>query len=403
MYTRACVLLICFLVVLLDGLDTGSVGLVAPMLSRQWGLVPAMLTPAFIATGVGAVVGYMACGPCCQRFGQRAIGLSSVVLFGAGTLLCALAYDVASLSIVRFVSAIGLGGALPIAVTVSANVMPEKFRATAAVFVATGLSAGGVVGGLISGPLMVRFGWPSVFVVGGLLPLVLLPLFAWVLAASDRAPTKERTEITASRNPIEALFADGLAVFTCLLWLFAFLIFLVNYALSSWIPTLLADFGFSPTQAPLGSAAYGAGGLVGNIVVMCIVGRFGIRPVLMIASLCAIGGVFAVHQTAISSSLVLPLIGVIGAGLIAGCVGQSALAVSFYPAALRTTGVGWAAASGRIGSIIGPAAGGVMLSLNWSAREIVVTAIPPIAAAIVVLIAMSFAGRRQTLVEALER
>jgi MFS transporter, AAHS family, 4-hydroxybenzoate transporter len=171
----------------------------------------------------------------------------------------------------------------------------------------------------------------------------------------------------------------------------------VSYALASWIPTLLVDFGFSPIQAPLGAAAYGVGGLVGGILVLSVMGRFGIRPVLMITSLVAIMSIGTMSHVTASSSLLLPLIGAIGAGVITGCVGQSALAVSFYPVSLRTTGVGWAAACGRIGSVVGPAVGGALLSLQWSARDIILTAIPLIAIAIIVLATMSLAERRQAL------
>jgi AAHS family 4-hydroxybenzoate transporter-like MFS transporter len=396
-YARAGMLFVCFLVVLLDGLDAGAVAIVTPMLAKQWGVTPAMFTSVFVATNVGAVVGYTTCGPLSARFGQRLIGISSVVLFGAGTLLSALAVDVTSLSVVRFASAIGLGGALPIAVTAATNVVSETIRTSAAVLVTMGLSAGGVVGGTIGGPLMARFGWPSIFIVGGLLPLFLLPLFAWVLSAPEQKSVQANVDNARSRATPGALFANGLGLTTCLLWFFAFLMFLVSYALASWIPTLLVDFGFSPIQAPLGAAAYGVGGLVGGILVLSVMGRFGIRPVLMITSLVAIMSIGTMSHVTASSSLLLPLIGAIGAGVITGCVGQSALAVSFYPVSLRTTGVGWAAACGRIGSVVGPAVGGALLSLQWSARDIILTAIPLIAIAIIVLATMSLAERRQAL------
>lgn len=383
---------LCFVVVLLDGFDTSVVALVAPVLAGQWALAPAALTPAFVATSVGAVVGYLLCGPATQRFSLRTIGLSSVVLFGAGTLASALAADVTSLALMRFVSAVGLGGALPIAVTVATGLTPEKSRATVAMLVATGLSAGGVVGGLVSGPLMLRFGWPAVFVVGGILPLLLLPALWRMLGAADAA--RAANVDGGGQGAVGALFADGLAPQTVLLWLFAFLIFLVTYALSSWFPTLLIAFGFAPTDAPLAAAAFGAGGLVGNTLVMLIVGRAGIRPALTIAALCAVGCIVAIGGGLVARSWLLAAIGVVGAGLITGCVGQSALAVSFYPAGLRTTGVGWAAASGRIGSIVGPAIGGALLSLGWPARDILLTAAPPVLAAIVTLAALSFSERR---------
>lgn len=390
------IIAVCFLVVLLDGLDTTSIAFVAPLLAREWGMPAAAFTPAFIATSIGAVIGYMACGPLAQRFGQRAVGGGSVVLFGLGTLMTAAAYDMTSLSMLRLVSAIGLGGALPIAVAAAAQVASPKRKETVAMLVATGLSAGAVVGGIIGGPLMREYGWASIFVLGGVLPLLLLPAF---LRALPR-PGFDR-EVDApdgnKANPIAALFRNGLAAYTALLWLFAFLIFIAAYALTFWIPTLLTSFGFDPAQAPLGAAAFGAGGLVGSFLMMTIVSRWGIKSVLMATTLLAMACVAVISQAAVPAGMVLPLIAGLGAGLITGCVGQSALAVSFYPAGLRATGVGWAAASGRIGSIVGPALGGAMLSFGWSARDIILTSIVPAALAMLALVALGLIERDRTL------
>ena len=124
--------------------------------------------------------------------------------------------------------------------------------------VATGFSAGSVVGGLTGGPLMSHLGWPSVFIVGGIVPLLVLPAFGRVLAtkAGTRTPA---VRAAGEGNPIAVLFTNGLGLRSGLLWLFAFLIFLVAYALGFWIPTLLTEPGFSPDEAPLGSAAFGEG------------------------------------------------------------------------------------------------------------------------------------------------
>ncbi len=390
-------LVICFLIVLLDGLDTTSIAFVAPLLAREWGLPPAAFTPAFVATSLGAVVGYMACGPLAQRFGARAVGTGSVVLFGLGTLLTAAAWDIASLSALRFVSAIGLGGALPIAVAAASVVMPARLRETAAMIVATGLSAGSVAGGVLGGPLMREFGWNSIFLAGGVLPLLVLPLFYRVLSSASPAKAADAGR-GAGSNPVVALFSGGLAAYTMLLWLFAFLIFIVTYSLTFWVPTLLTDFGFEPSRAPLAIAAFGMGGLLGNIVMMTLVARFGVKRLLAATTLLAMGCIAAISQADIAPAMVLPLIAGMGGGLITGCVGQAALAVSFYPPELRATGVGWAAALGRVGSIVGPAVGGALLSFAWPAREIVLTALAPALLALVVLAALGLLGRRHAAV-----
>jgi AAHS family 4-hydroxybenzoate transporter-like MFS transporter len=385
-------LAIWFLVVLLDGLDTTSIAFVAPVLGREWALPGAAFTPAFIATSLGAVIGYVACGPLVQRFGRRSTGLASVALFGAGSLLTALAGDIVSLSLLRLVSAIGLGGALPIAIASAAGVVPPARRATAAVLAGTGFAAGSVVGGVAGGPLMTSLGWPSVFILGGVLPLALLPAVASALRSQ---PVKEQR---TDANPIAALLRDGFGIRTGLLWLFAFLVFLVSYALGFWIPTLLTEGGFTPDRAPLGAAALGMGGLVGSVAIMSTVGRLGVERVLVLGSLLAIACIATLSQAAISPGLSLPLIAGAGAGLIGGSIGQSALAVLLYPPELRAAGIGCAAAAGRVGSIVGPGVGGAMLSLGWPAHAIVLTAVVPIAAAILALGAMSLAGRGSAVV-----
>lgn len=391
---QAWTLAIGFLVVLLDGLDTTSIAFVAPVLGRDWGLASAAFTPAFVATSIGAVAGYMACGPLAQRFGQRSIGLLSVALFGGGSLLTATAGDITTLSLLRLISAVGLGGALPIAIATASGVVPARRSATAAMLAATGFSAGSVVGGVAGGPLMAGFGWSSVFILGGVLPLLLLPAFALVLrpgAEPRRAAGGDR-----AGNPVAALVGTGLRPQTVLLWVFAFLVFLAAYGLAFWIPTLLTELGFTPEQAPLGAAAFGMGGLIGSILIVAIVGRFGVGPVLAVASLVAIGCSIVLSRVPVPSGIVLLLIAGTGGGLITGSVGQSALAVTLYPAGLRATGVGWAAALGRLGSIVGPAAGGAMLSLGWPARDAVLTAVVPVTAAILVLAVLArVAGRHE--------
>lgn len=386
-------IVVCFLIVLLDGLDTTSIAFVAPLLVAEWGVSAAAFTPAFLATSIGAVIGYMACGPLAQRFGARAVGIGSVVLFGLGTALTAASYDIFSLSVLRLISGVGLGGALPVAVSAATLAVPPRQKEVVAMLVASGLSAGGVVGGLIGGPLMQAYGWASIFVLGGVLPLLLAPAFGRVLAKAE--PGQATAPGKGGYSPIANLFRNGLSTHTALLWLFAFFIFIATYALTFWIPTLLTSFGFEPAQAPLGAAAFGAGGLAGSVVMMTIVARWGIKNVLMIATLVAMACIAVISQVAISPGLVLPLIGGAGAGLIVGCIGQSALAVSFYPPMLRATGVGWAAAAGRIGSIVGPALGGAMVSFGLPARDIILAAVLPALLAGATLVALNVVQRRK--------
>lgn len=378
------VLALCFLVVLLDGLDTTSISFIGPVLARQWGVFPAALTPAFIATSLGAVVGYMSCGPLAQRFGLRTIGLSSVAIFGLGTLATTGIWDVMSLSVVRFVSAIGLGGAIPVAVAAATDVVVSRHKETATMLVTSGVSAGAVVGGVIGGPLTRDYGWQAIFIVGGVLPLILLPLFARILKQNSQLLARSGVARTKA-NTVAQLFMQGLGARTGFLWLFSFLIFLLMFAMAFWVPTLLLEFGFAREEAALGAAAFGMGGLIGNIVMMSLVAIVGVKRLLAITTLLAMACVLTISKAEISGTFVLVMIAGLGAGLVTGGVGQSALAVSLYPRSLRTTGVGWALALGRTGSIVGPAIGGLLLSFGWSARDIILMALFPAILAILVL------------------
>lgn len=391
-------LLVCFLVIVLDGFNTTSISFVVPDLAHEWRLAPARFTPVFVATNIGAAIGFMISGPLAQRFGNRIVGLASVVLFGGSTLATAFAFDIASLSALRLIAAIGLGGALPIAIAASAGIIGPKHKVAASLLVTTGMSVGAVIGGVTGGPLMREFGWQSIFIVGGVLPFALVSAFFRVLPAESKVGAGIASAQTA--NPFKVLFDEGLGLYTCLLWTFSFLLFTDVYALLFWLPTLMPNFGFAADHASVGMAAFSIGGLAGNILMTAAVAMMTIAGNLRLKSALALGGVLMIlsvgtlSQIAVPPGITLLLIAVIGAGLVNGIMGQTALAVAFYPAEVRATGVGWGHAIGRIGSFVGPAIGGALLSIGWPARSIVLTAVVPAVAAILVLGALALAGRR---------
>ena len=178
-------------------------------------------------------------------------------------------------------------------------------------------------------------------------------------------------------------------VSTALLWGYAFLIFTTFYALVSWVPTLLLSFGFTPAQAPIGIAALGIGGVIGNIILAALAARFGARPVLIGIGIVAIVAILGVARADLPRDVLLITLTAVGAGLVASCVGQAAIAVSIYPSDLRTTGVGCSSALGRVGSIVGPGIGGLMLALGLPAREILQSACLPVLVAIGILALLS--------------
>ncbi len=375
------VLVMCFLIVLLDGLDTNAITFTAPLIAREWGLSAAAMAPTFLATSIGAVIGYMVCGPVALRIGDRKTVLASILLFAFGTLATAFARDLVTLTVLRLLTSVGLGGALPIAVATATRLVSDRYRTTAAIFVATGLSVGAFLGGALGGPLIARFGWTSIYILGGVLPLALLPLVAKMFGDSD-GPTRAAA---GAGNPVLQLFRDGLARSTVLLWLFAFLMFVVSYALIFWLPTLVIKMGLPLDQAPASAAAFALGGVIGNAALVLLIARLGAVGAMMLA--VVVGVLFSIlFGTMGSAGLVLPFAVGLGAGCIPCCVGQSAMAVAFYPLHLRATGIGWAAAIGRIGSIFGPGVGGLVIARDWPAQQAFLLALVPMALAFTVLL-----------------
>ena len=383
------VVVLCFLAILFDGIDTTAIGVVVPTLARDWGTPPASFTPAFLATNLGAVIGYLACGPIAERIGRRNLIIVSVIWFGIATLLTVFVNSLTALWVVRFITALGLGGAVPTGIAQAADYAPPRFRDAMTVAVTTGLTAGATLSGLLGASLIKNFGWTSVFIVGGVLPLLLAPaLWLWLPEAPNFGAAAARPAARSSQSYIR-LFVPEYLVSTALLWGYAFLIFTTFYALVSWVPTLLLSFGFTPAQAPIGVAALGIGGVIGNIILAALAARFGARPVLIGIGIVAIVAILGVARADLPRDVLLITLTAVGAGLVASCVGQAAIAVSIYPSDLRTTGVGCSSALGRVGSIVGPGIGGLMLALGLPAREILQSACLPVLVAIGILALLS--------------
>ncbi|KAA0941171.1 MFS transporter [Streptomyces apricus] len=389
-----------FLAVLLDGFDSASLSFVLPSLAEQWGIASADFTPAVVLTNIGVVLGYLASGRLAVRLGLRRMLIAGTVLFGVGSLATALVLPLQSLtalSTVRLVTGLGLGVVLPGAVSLATAHHPDRQRQSVSVTVTLGLAFGGTVAGVFGSSMLASVGATGVFWIGGALPLLLAVVMGRWLPAAPVPVAVEGTVAAdgtvavsgadssagaAREARVGALFAPGLRAATVLLWIFAFLVFIASYTLQSWVPTLLTGYGFSASQAPIGLAFLSFGGVVGGIVLLLLSARRGIRFALMVMPV--IGAVSMVAAATVGTdhtALLLALAGS-GAGVTASQIGQLTLAVAMYPAATRTAGVGWAAALGRVGSIVGPATAGVLLALSLPGDDIVLlTAIPVVVAA----------------------
>jgi AAHS family 4-hydroxybenzoate transporter-like MFS transporter len=393
-------LLTCAAVLLLDGFDTTAIGFVAPPLAKEWGLTKGALGPVFSAGLFGLMIGALVFGPLADRIGRRKIIVFSTLAFGIGALATAFVQDVNTLLAIRFLTGLGLGGAMPNTIAMTSEFSPRRRRATMVMIMFCGFSAGAALGGLLAAALIPHFGWRSVFVVGGVAPLLLVPILALRLPESVRflaltgranarvaellglispkAMFQPATEFVVHEPelagiPVLHLFRDGRTLVTLLLWMVFFMSLLDLYFLTNWLPTVLNDLGASVSEAAVIGSMLQVGGVVGALALGSIIDRFSFRALALVYFI-AIFAVGAIGQLGHSAVLVAIAIFVAGFCMVGGQIAANALAATFYPTSIRATGVGWALGIGRVGSIIGPLVGGMLLTMKWSAGAVFLAA-----------------------------
>jgi AAHS family 4-hydroxybenzoate transporter-like MFS transporter len=393
-------LLTCAAVLFLDGFDTQAIGYVAPALAKEWGLTKGALGPVFSAGLFGLMIGALLFGPLADRVGRKKIIILSTLAFGIGALVTAFVQDVNTLLAIRFLTGLGLGGAMPNAIAMTSEFNPRRRRATMVMIMFCGFSVGAALGGLLAAALIPQFGWRSVFVVGGVAPLLLVPILALRLPESVRflALTGRANERVAellgfispkaafapatqfvvhepglAGIPVLHLFKSGRTPVTLLLWVVFFMSLLDLYFLSNWLPTVLNDLGASVSSAAAIGSMLQVGGVVGTFALGSVIDRFSFRALALVYFI-AVFAVGAIGQLGHSVVFVTMAIFAAGFCIVGGQIAANALAAGFYPTSVRATGVGWALGIGRVGSIVGPLVGGALLTMKWSTALVFVAA-----------------------------
>ncbi|ACL62709.1 aromatic acid/H+ symport family MFS transporter [Methylobacterium nodulans] len=417
------VILLCFLVVFLDGYDTAVIGFVAPALAKAWSVPPPALKPLLSAALFGLAAGALAAGPLADRIGRKVVLVISVALFGGLTLLSAFATDLTQLTILRFLTGLGLGAAMPNATTLTAEYCPARHRSFLVTVMFCGFTLGSAGGGFLGGFLIPAYGWQSAFWVGGLAPLALAAALITLLPESvqflvvrrgggmrvagilrrlapGRAVTGDAVFVTPdlgaaqARSSLGSLFQNGLAAGTACLWLTYFMGLLVIFLLRSWLPTLVTGAGLSLERAAMLGGAFELGGTVGALLVAWCMDRFGAHRAIALSYLLGAVTVCVVAYLVAAPLLLAPAIFMAGFFLSGSQTSLSPLAAAFYPTHARATGVAWMLGMGRFGGILGALSGGVLLGLGWDFQAILTAlAVPALGAAAAIWFKGRWRGR----------
>lgn len=392
------VLALLLMALVADGFDLQLVGVAAPWLTEAWGVKPSELVgPVQSANLFGMMLGAIFLGGLGDRIGRKRIIVGGVFLFGAMTLAALLTSTVTQLAIVRFLTGIGLGGVLPNVIALTAETTPRRKRAMMTSFVILGMSLGSGLPGVVAAKLAPTHGWESLFIVGGVVPIVIGFLLAIFLPESllymtnrgrDREQLARRVqeldpqlEITADttfalreqgeagRSSFRELFMPGLRVTTPMLWIMFAGVLMAMHFLNSWISTVLKLGNLSAQQFSLTNSVFHWSGAIATIFTALLLGRLGLRWV-MVLLLIGLGSLLSIATFGFASAGFLTLaVCLAGFGVI-GCQGAlNASAGLIYPSNCRTTGVGAALGIGRVGSLAGPLIGGFVLNLGVPVQQ----------------------------------
>ena len=371
---------LCFLIVLLDGFDTAAIGYIAPLLITEWGVTRPDLAPVLSAALFGLAAGALSSGPLADRFGRKAVLLASVLVIGVACLASAFSGSLSQLVAWRFATGLGLGAAMPNAVTLMSEYCPDARRATLTNAMFCGFPLGAAFGGFLAAWMIPQFGWRSVLIFGGIVPLMLTVLLLLLLPESVRYMVAKRQPVeriravlrrisTTAANAASFIMTEkgpatnassgagvvlsgAYLVGSISLWVAYFMGLVIFYALINWMPILFKDAGLEPRTAALIAALFPLGG-VGAILFGWLMDRFNGNKIIAAGFALTSVAICAIGQVAGNVGLLVLVVFVAGTLMNTAQSSLPALAAGFYPTQGRATGVGWMLGLGRFGGIAG--------------------------------------------------
>ncbi|UTW12808.1 MFS transporter [Marinobacterium rhizophilum] len=409
------VLLWCTLIIIFDGYDLVIYGVVLPLLMEQWNLNPYVAGLLGSSALFGMMLGAMSFGMLSDRLGRKKTIMICVVLFSLTTVINGFASTPREFGILRFIAGLGIGGVMPNVVSLMSEYSPKKSRSTLVALMFSGYAVGGMMSAGLGIWIVPNYGWEIMFFLAGV-PLLLLPLMMKFLPESVAflmlhkregeargilqkiAPAQRISDedllvvppSNESEGPVRELFRGGRTLSTLMFWTAFFCCLLMVYALGSWLPKLMSMAGYALGSSMMSLMVLNIGAIIGAVGGGWLADRFSLRSVLVSffvlgsASLVLLG-----HDHPMW--LLYSLMGIAGATTIGSQILLYAYVAQYYPASIRSTGLGWASGIGRNGAIVGPMLGGTLLALALPHHvNFIALAVP----GVIATVAVALVGRR---------
>lgn len=389
---------LCYLIALFEGVDLQAAGVAAPKLAPAFHLLPNQLGWFFSASTFGLLLGAALGGRLSDRFGRKAVLIAAVAMFGLMSIATGLAPNVDTLLVARFFTGLGIGGALPNLVALVSENTPPALKNTSVGVLYAGLPSGGALASLVAA-LAKAQSWSIVFFVGGIAPLIAIPLLMSLLPESRQLQAAKRASVavqSSEKGFLFALFGEARAACTLPLWFGFFLALLTMYLLLNWLPTLLVSRGMSKADASLVQLSFNLLGALGSICTGLLMDRVSLRTVVIAAFVGAALSLLLLANVTPELTAALAVGGLVGIAMSATQALLYSLAPGVYRTEIRGTGVGSAVAVGRIGSAVGPLLAGVLLTSGRTPKEVLLMLVPVmLVAGCAVLLLIAVMQRRE--------